>query len=35
MFYTMTVLLSLLGLAKAVMQGIYFMSERAETGTKP
>jgi hypothetical protein len=35
MLYTIAALLGLLGLAKAVMQAIIFMSERAETGIKP
>jgi uncharacterized ion transporter superfamily protein YfcC len=33
--YGILALLSLLGLAKSVMQGINFMSERAESGVKP
>ena len=33
--YGIVALLSLLGLAKAVLQAINFMSERAETGLKP
>ena len=35
LFYTIAALLSLLELAKTVMQAINFMSERAETGIKP
>ena len=34
-FYTVAALLGLLGLAKAVMEAVYFMSERAESGLKP
>ncbi|HII85562.1 TPA: hypothetical protein HA273_03090 [Candidatus Bathyarchaeota archaeon] len=33
--YTIAAMLSLLGLSKAVLQAINFMSERAESGTKP
>jgi uncharacterized ion transporter superfamily protein YfcC len=33
--YGILALLSLLGLAKSVLQGISFMSERAESGVKP
>jgi uncharacterized ion transporter superfamily protein YfcC len=33
--YTITALLGLLGLAKATMEAIHFMSERAEGGLKP
>jgi hypothetical protein len=35
MLYTIAALLGLLGLAKAVLQTINFISERAETGIKP
>lgn len=35
MLYTITALLGLLGLAKAIMEAIHFMSERAEGGLKP
>jgi len=34
-FYAIVALLSLLGLAKAMLQAINFMSERAESGLKP
>ena len=34
-FYGIAALLGLLGLARSVLQAINFMSERAETGTKP
>ncbi len=33
--YTIIALLGLLGLAKALMEAIHFMSERAESGLKP
>src|SRR3990172_3387480 len=33
--YTITALLGLLGLAKAIMEAVHFMSERAEGGLKP
>ena len=33
--YTISALLGLLGLAKAIMEAIHFMSERAEGGLKP
>ena len=33
--YTITAVLGLLGLAKATMEAIHFMSERAEGGLKP
>lgn len=35
LFYTITAMLSLLGLGKAVLQAINFMNERAESGIKP
>jgi hypothetical protein len=35
MLYTIAATLGLLGLAKAILQAINFMSERAETGIKP
>ena len=35
MFYTIAALLSLLGLAKSVLQAINFLNERAETGVHP
>jgi len=35
MFYTITVLLSLLGLARSVLQAINFMNERAESSIQP
>jgi len=35
MLYTIAALLGFLGLAKAVLQTINFMNERAETGIKP
>jgi len=35
MFYTIAALLSLLGLAKSVLQAINFLNERAESGTHP
>ena len=34
-FYTIAATLGLLGLAKAIMEAIHFMSERAESGLKP
>ena len=34
-FYTITALLGLLGLAKAIMEAVHFMSERAEGCLKP
>ena len=33
--YTITALLGLLGLAKAIMEAVHFMSERAEGGLRP
>jgi hypothetical protein len=33
--YTFAAVLGLLGLAKAIMEAIFFMSERAESGLKP
>ncbi len=35
LFYTLAALFGFLGLARAVLQSIHFMNERAETGIKP